>query len=639
MTQASTAPSLPTLEQALDLMNSHDLKRLFTAVPNVRPPKTKGEMIRAIMDALAGDRLKALWETLDSTQQAAVAETVYAPDGLYRANRFKDKYGQTPAFSVQAEDGRRSDDTLTPLRLLIYWDSRGGPAYVPADLAQRLRAFVPLPVAGALRSLEELPEHYERTDRRYQWQEGDQGLKVIMRGGVLMAPTRPPNVTETVVRVPLERRDTERAALAEAVVLLRLIDQGKVAVSEKTALPGSATLREIGAVLVGGDFYAEKEEADRHWQAIGPIKAFAWPLLVQAGGLAELHGKKLALTKAGRDLLGKGAVAIVRRLWERWLKTRLFDEFNRIDAIKGQQGKGKRGMTAPTDRRAAIDGALRECPPGRWVALAEFVRFMNAEGWDFAITRQPWELYTGDPNYGHLDGYSGTRQYLEQRYLACLLLEYAATLGLIDVAYVPPAEVQADFRDLYGTDDLAFLSRYDGLLYFRVNALGAHCLGHADDYRPSAPEVRATLVMLPDLSIRAEGELTADEVLALDTWAQRDAAGAWRLERERLLAAVERGLRLADLREFLEARAPQGLPPTLLEFLETTGRRAEALKNTGPVLLIECADAATTEQIARHEKTRGLCRQAGPRWLLVRVEAEERFRKAVRVLGFGMVSG
>ena len=38
---------------------------------------------------------------------------------------------------------------------------------------------------------------------------------------------------------------------------------------------------------------------------VGPIKAFAWPWLVQAARLAEPRGSKLALTKAGHVALGK----------------------------------------------------------------------------------------------------------------------------------------------------------------------------------------------------------------------------------------------------------------------------------------------------------------------------------------------
>ena len=38
---------------------------------------------------------------------------------------------------------------------------------------------------------------------------------------------------------------------------------------------------------------------------------------------------------------------------------------------------------------------------------------------------------------------------LQARYALCVLFEYAATLGLIDVAYVPPADAREDFRRLW----------------------------------------------------------------------------------------------------------------------------------------------------------------------------------------------
>ena len=65
-----------------------------------------------------------------------------------------------------------------------------------------------------------------------------------------------------------------------------------------------------------------------------------------------------------------------------------------------------------------------------------------------------------------------------------MLLEYAATLGMIDVALIPPAGARRDFRNMWGTDELAFFSRYDGLMYFRLTPLGAYCLGVESDYQP-----------------------------------------------------------------------------------------------------------------------------------------------------------
>jgi hypothetical protein len=65
---------------------------------------------------------------------------------------------------------------------------------------------------------------------------------------------------------------------------------------------------------------------------------------------------------------------------------------------------------------------------------------------------------------------------VEGRYALCVLFEYAATLGLIDVGYVDPGGARDDYRSLWGAEDYPSLSRYDGLRYVRVNELGTAVL-------------------------------------------------------------------------------------------------------------------------------------------------------------------
>ena len=57
-----------------------------------------------------------------------------------------------------------------------------------------------------------------------------------------------------------------------------------------------------------------------------------------------------------------------------------------------------------------------------------------------------------------------------------MLFEYAATLGVVDVAYAGAPGARADYRGLWGADGLDSLSRYDGLAAVRVNELGAAVL-------------------------------------------------------------------------------------------------------------------------------------------------------------------
>ena len=91
-----------------------------------------------------------------------------------------------------------------------------------------------------------------------------------------MTPVDSVRDDERVVRL------TEREALANVRAVLELCAAGELRCSDKTSRPTAATIRTIDAHLVHGDFYADER-----------IATVAWPLLVQAGGLAKLDGTGL----------------------------------------------------------------------------------------------------------------------------------------------------------------------------------------------------------------------------------------------------------------------------------------------------------------------------------------------------------
>src|SRR5690349_3668557 len=105
-------------------------------------------------------------------------------------------------------------------------------------------------------------------------------------------------------------RPTELQAQANLLSVLQLVGAGRLRCSETTRRPAAATVAAVAEVLDGGDFYPGE-----------PIAAFAWPLLLQAGGLAELAGGRLQLTDRGRAALVKPAAATIRQLWRSWVTT------------------------------------------------------------------------------------------------------------------------------------------------------------------------------------------------------------------------------------------------------------------------------------------------------------------------------
>jgi hypothetical protein len=272
-------------------------------------------------------------------------------------------------------------------------------------------------------------------------------------------------------RGPVTVRGTGPDALSNLIAVLELAADGQLRCRASTRRPLAATVRLVEDVLVAGDYYDRRDEGE-------PIAAFAWPMLLQAGGLARYAGPGLELTPRGEEVLARPSYQALGTLWERWRRSVSQDEFGRIEAIGGHRRTGT--LTAPARRRAALADGLAALVPGVWVEVDALFTVLRAQPAPLMVAASPltrWRLYLGDPRHGSL-GPAGWQAWnvLEGRYALCALFEYAATLGVVDVAYTAARGARDDYRGLWGADGYASLSRYDGLAAVRVNELGAAIL-------------------------------------------------------------------------------------------------------------------------------------------------------------------
>lgn len=591
-----------TLTDALNSLTNSDLKQLLANFPGNNKVTRKDLLVAALLDEMSDTGLPRVWAMLDPCQQLAVREAAYDVLGSFDSQRFAAKYGQSPRFYHPG----KSVSVRGPMNVLnLFLFKHDDAIALPAQLGLRVAALFPPPAPNALASLAVLPEPEQQG-------QGDDD------------------------QTPLTQRNTAPDALYEVVAMLRMVDQKHFTVSDKTRMPGVAALRTIEGKLANADFYDPTTACDYSDQQIGAIKPVAWPLLLQASGLAELHGSKLGLTPAGIKALQAPPADVLRGIWQKWLASTVFDEFNRVDAIKGQKTKGR--LTPVAVRRAAIGQFLKRCPAARWVEADELGRFMRAEGAPLAVANDPWSLYLEDANYGALAYTDDEWDIFERRYLLCVLFEYCATLGMIDVAYRSPHDARPRFQDLWGGQGMSFLSRYDGLMYIRLTELGAYCLGLSATYTAPAQAASCALSVSASLAIGVSGgSLSAEDALLLENWASRDSDSVWRLDREKTMLAVERGQDTAQLAVFLQSRDSQPLPAQVESFLRTCNKQGKAMRVLGASVLIECADANTADLIAGHKDTAALCMRAGKRHLAVLQSQEDKFRKAARMLGYGIV--
>ncbi len=597
-----------TIRETLALLNVDELKPLLALV--VGPVQgRKAELVERLAEILENPKeVRNLYEGLDALARKAVQEAAHDPEGAWHEPQFRAKYGRSPDFGGA---GRyRNEEKPTTLNLFF-------PDYqvLPYDLRDMLRTFVPEPPPLRIDTRDDLPA-------------------TIRRPHVNLGPYHTePDEEEVELRV----RHTARAALHDVKAVLRLIDAGEVRVGDKTRRPSQAAVNAVAAVLTEGDFYtdADEEEWEHDPASDLAMQAFAWPMLLQAAGLAQPAGAKLQLTAAGRKATTQPAEAVIRQVWGKWQKTTLLDEFSRVSVIKGQQAKG-RGMTAVATRRQAIVEVLAQCPAGEWIAVEELFRLLKVLAPDFQVTHDPWRLYIGMQQYGSF-GYQGEYGWesLQGRYVLAFLFEYAATLGLVDVAYIPPIHARNDFRDRWGTDDLSCLSRYDGLMFVRINPLGAWCLGMADRYEPEAVAAVPVLRVLPNLDVvAADRPPSPADVLLLERFAERRSESVWHLAAGKVLAAVEQGLAVGELKEFLASHSQGPLPQTAEVFLDDLESKAGQLQDLGTARLIACKDALVARTLVSDRRLGKLCRLAGEQDLVFRAADEAAVRRALRELGY-----
>jgi hypothetical protein len=421
-------------------------------------------------------------------------------------------------------------------------------------------------------------------------------------------------------------RCTEPEALSNLPALLQLCAAGKLRCSEKTYRPSAVTIRTVAEALVAGDFYPDEA-----------IASFAWPLLLQAGGLARLDGTRLALTPKGRKALGQPAHDVIRGLWERWPRHAPIDELSRVEQIKGQ--KSSAAVSAAGPRRHVVAAALALCPHDEWIGVDDLFAAMRHAGLNPAVARSErglWKLYLDDPEYGSL-GYAGFYDWpiLEGRYTLAVLFEYAATLGLLDVDYEPPAHARDDFRHLWGADWIEALSRYDGLRAVRRTPLGAYACGLTTTYVPAAPaSPDRTLQVLANHDIVATAELAPADRLVLDAFAARTSDRVWTISTASLLAAVAAGRAPGELGSFLDERAVHAVPATVRRLLADVEARAGQVRDLGTRRVLECTDASTATLLAQDRSLRGLCSRIGERHLLLDPAGEPKARAALLKLGY-----
>lgn len=583
--------------EIMDSLRLDDLKPIIKQAGLPKSLKRKSDIVVALNQFLKSQPA-ALLERMTPIERNLLSEAVYG-DNCVDPFSFSAKYdapcpaplsyGKTPTLVHALTSTKRYESEIT----------------IPQEIADLLRPFLPEPMALQATTVEQIPETLDLAE--------SDNYSDVRTVHVYSA---------------------ERTVFVELRRMLQLVQGGKVRVQAKSGRPTPATERAIAGSLVEPDFDLEapNDERDDDTEKGGAVRAHAWPVLLQQCGWCKATKDTLGLTKAGKALLDKTTPDRFRKGLEQLAQDDDFDELQRINNIRGQTGKSRDWMSDPSERRETILDGLAEWPVGEWMTFKEAYRFLNACGHVFIVTDNPMSLYMVDRHYGSLDNGDN----IDRQYLRVFFLELLATLGIIDVGYVYPHYLWPELGNEWGAEGYDFCGRYDGLLYVRLNPLGAYCLGLSDQYTPPAAEVRNLLTVLPnhDIAVVAGQRLLPGDISMLELFASKKSNKLWHMDRGLLLDYFENGGSLDDITRFLTENSQEEIPARVRAFFNELQANLDVINQTEDAWLIEFQDPGVASLIADDSRAGKLCVLAGERHLAVAKSSERAFRKALKNLGY-----
>ena len=571
------------MSQALYQWTSETLKGYFELLGGKRLTIKADRIDYICRQMLDKETLSGIWQRLDFLSQRAVSNA-YHNDGLFDAQAFVAQYGALPSGSqVQrlSYSFRRSP---------ILFDLFVLDGQIPSDL---------MPLLGDL----VLP------------------LERFQLVGVEVLPETVGKKRDT---FKLQLAETELVGRADLLTFLQLADQGELKWGYTNGQLTAGSLRKVFSQLLAGDFHPEPEKiTGRH-----VVRPFGLDVFTQGAGLVSHYG---SLSPAGRKYLQTQDSTLFLEAFESWVEKGAFDELSRIDQLHGLNARGT-SLTPPAFRREKVIEALSWCPTHTWIDIKDFYRAIKIWHFDFDVEVTQWSNLFAGPYKDH--GYMNPDDYwilVHGLYINAVIMEYLATIGAVDIAYVSEDISMVDDADNYVDSTL---SLHDGLLYFRINNWGAFLLGQADEYVPTLLPQRDLFVIDEELQLRVLTDLLPNEQLLLGVVAEPVGDKVYRLRTEKLLTAVESGQDFDFLAGFL-TKNHQGMPPqTFNDWLAHMQRNIGAFKEGATAVMIKMKQPDLLTIIEQDTILSRLCRPLDNTTVLVMSSNMKKVRKRLKELGF-----
>ena len=310
-------------KKILEDLNLDVLKALARKMDLPKSLTRKGDLIEAMARKVEKD-LQGVLNYMSNAECLLLAEAAFH-DGRINPSVFSSKYGIS---SPLPNRWMRPDQAV--LTALMFQRNTLNIYEIPKELIKGLQDFLPQPARAKVKTVDSLPASYIPPKRYSHSRE------------------QPPR--------PIHVHEGEKAMFTELRRVLRLVQAGKIKVTDKGHRPTDSAVRLLSTALDSSDFDLKSpfEETNKYEEKAGAVRAHAWGVLIQQCKWAKPKAGTLGLTEAGKEILNSPDVSRYKDGVGAFLNNDDFDELNRIEHIRGQSGGAKRYMTSPSERKIPI---------------------------------------------------------------------------------------------------------------------------------------------------------------------------------------------------------------------------------------------------------------------------------------------
>lgn len=403
---------------------------------------------------------------------------------------------------------------------------------------------------------------------------------------------------------PIEKFSPEDEIIGEIVLresfkddfvkLLRLINTTKLATTKGSTLLTKSAVIKIDNVLGNREFIAVGEGSIEDIKnSKETTRIFGLYMLLVAGGIIRIDDGSIALTPQAGSFVKLSSVEMCATLLKAYIGSSSIYELDRIRELKIKT------QYHPLFKRCreTILKHLCKCPVDKWISLQEFLKNIKKADRYF-LENQVGEIWS----YSEYDRYYYGRMQewseIEGRFIEVVLLEYLNTIGIIDAA-VSNGYHCSD----YGDRETEYLS----LEYFKLTPMGAYVIGATDKYMPIAEEKASGFVVQPNYDIVvSEGKLKQVHNMFFDRFAEKvadDAASIYRLSFKSIVNALDNGIAVGEITEYLEKYCNNSLPDNVRKILEDWDRESKRIR-IRKVTIVETDDKYLMEELKSSKSIR-----------------------------------